>query len=109
MIIYSVTSRPSFEQAGVMIDMVLRIKDSDHVPMMLCGNKTDLEDKREVSTQEGIEYARARGVGFIECSAKTRLNVEEGTASLLLCCPADLSGCEKSVLSADSLHASLGG
>ena len=47
-------------------------------PILIVGNKADLEDNREVSREEGIQFAKVRGVdGFIECSAKTGENVEE--------------------------------
>ena len=83
-LIYSITSRPSFEQISVFKDQVLRVKDKDRIPMMLVANKCDLEDKREVSTQEGNDLARAFGASFKEASAKTRVNVEE-VRQLLVC------------------------
>jgi GTPase KRas len=82
-LIYSITSRPSFEQISVFKDQVLRVKDKDRIPMMLVANKCDLEDKREVSTQEGADLARAFGASFKEASAKTRVNVEEAFYDLV--------------------------
>lgn len=76
-IIYSITSRSSFEQVSTFKEQVMRVKDADSLPMMLVGNKCDLENKREVSTQEGHDLARAFGAQFKEASAKTRINVEE--------------------------------
>jgi GTPase KRas protein len=51
--------------------------------MMLVGNKCDLEEKREVSIQEGQDLARAFGALFKEASAKTRVNVEEAFYDLV--------------------------
>ena len=82
-LIYSITSRPSFEQISVFKDQVLRVKDKDRIPMMLVGNKCDLEEKREVSTQEGQDLSRAFGASFKEASAKTRVNVEEAFYDLV--------------------------
>ncbi|MDP2435649.1 MAG: GTP-binding protein [archaeon] len=76
-IIYSITSRSSFEQVSTFKEQVMRVKDADSLPMMLVGNKCDLEMKREVSCQEGQDLARAFGAQFKEASAKTRINVEE--------------------------------
>ena len=76
-IIYSITSRSSFEQVSTFKEQVMRVKDVDSLPMMLVGNKCDLENKREVSTTEGQDLARAFGAQFKEASAKTRINVEE--------------------------------
>ena len=38
---------------------------------MLVGNKTDLEDQREVSTEEAQEFARENNLLFLEVSAKS--------------------------------------
>ena len=45
--------------------------------MILVGNKIDLEDKREVSYDEGSTYAQKNGLLFFECSAKTGKNIDE--------------------------------
>ena len=50
---------------------------------MLVGNKCDLEDKREVSTSEGAEFAKRHGAQFKEASAKTRMNVEDSFYDLV--------------------------
>mmetsp|Transcript_23490 Transcript_23490/g.29962 ORF Transcript_23490/g.29962 Transcript_23490/m.29962 type:complete len:83 (+) Transcript_23490:1-249(+) len=51
--------------------------------MMLVGNKCDLEDKREVETNEGEELAKRLNCQFKEASAKTRENVEEAFYDLV--------------------------
>ena len=43
---------------------------------MLVGNKTDLEDKREVPIDEGQKYAQKNGLAFIETSAFDGNNVD---------------------------------
>ena len=44
---------------------------------MLIGNKSDLDARRQVSTNEGEMFAREHGLIFMETSAKTAMNVEE--------------------------------
>jgi Ras-related protein Rab-6A len=44
---------------------------------MLVGNKTDLSDKRQVSTDEGERKAKELNVMFIETSAKAGYNVKQ--------------------------------
>ncbi len=44
--------------------------------IMLVGNKKDLNDQRQVSTEEGEEKAKEAGVMFIETSAKGGYNVK---------------------------------
>jgi GTPase SAR1 family protein len=41
------------------------------------GNKCDLEQKRQVSTDQGKEMAKQYGVQFFETSAKDQLNIDE--------------------------------
>ena len=77
MVVYSITSRSSFENVGDFVDLIKRVKDVDFVPMVLMGNKCDLEDAREVSTDEGKELAKSLGIPFLESSAKTRINIDE--------------------------------
>ena len=46
-------------------------------PILVVGGKADLVNDREVSSEEGINIAKSRGVdGFIECSSKSGENVD---------------------------------
>ncbi|KAF8563758.1 hypothetical protein P879_03743 [Paragonimus westermani] len=71
----------SFQQTAKWIDDVRNERGSD-VIIMLVGNKTDLSDKRKVTTEEGERLAKDLSVMFIETSAKAGYNVKS-----LLCCP----------------------
>lgn len=42
---------------------------------MIVGNKTDLEEKRVVSKQRGLEYAESKKIAFYEVSAKDGTNI----------------------------------
>lgn len=68
--------RSSFHQTSKWIDDVRTERGSD-VIIMLVGNKTDLSDKREVSTEEGDHKAKELNVMFIETSAKAGYNVKQ--------------------------------
>jgi len=48
-----------------------------NIIVLLVGNKSDLEDRREVSFEEGAEYAAHHGMSFIETSALDSTNVEQ--------------------------------
>jgi GTPase KRas protein len=77
LLMYSITSRQSFEEVLTFQQQVLRVKDLDYFPVIIVGNKCDFEDEGQVSKQEGEELARYFGCKFIETSAKTRINVDD--------------------------------
>eukprot|EP01117_Protostelium_nocturnum_P017904 TRINITY_DN7370_c0_g1_i1.p1 TRINITY_DN7370_c0_g1~~TRINITY_DN7370_c0_g1_i1.p1 ORF type:complete len:182 (-),score=43.91 TRINITY_DN7370_c0_g1_i1:45-590(-) len=74
---YSITSRASFDKVSTLIEQILRLKDEDKFPIVIIGNKCDLESEREVSKDEGQELSKRFGCPFFETSAKTKANVEE--------------------------------
>eukprot|EP01127_Copromyxa_protea_P009756 TRINITY_DN2319_c0_g5_i1.p1 TRINITY_DN2319_c0_g5~~TRINITY_DN2319_c0_g5_i1.p1 ORF type:complete len:194 (+),score=52.81 TRINITY_DN2319_c0_g5_i1:103-684(+) len=74
---YAITSRQSYDEMNVFRDQIHRVKDADHVPIVLAGNKCDLEDERQVSKQEASDLAKQWLVPMHETSALARINVEE--------------------------------
>jgi len=82
-LVYAITSRSSFDEIASFRDQILRVKDKDRVPMVLVGNKCDLEAERQVTTGEGTDLARSFSAPFFESSAKTRVNVEESFYELV--------------------------
>lgn len=48
LLVYSITSRQSFEEITTFQQQILRVKDKDYFPMVMVGNKCDLENEREV-------------------------------------------------------------
>eukprot|EP00055_Hartaetosiga_balthica_P017435 m.117011 g.117011 ORF g.117011 m.117011 type:complete len:206 (-) comp9315_c6_seq1:41-658(-) len=75
-VVYDITSRPSFQQTSKWIDDV-RAERGQDVIIMLVGNKTDLADNRQVSRDEGERKAKELNVMFIETSAKAGHHVKE--------------------------------
>ena len=55
----------------------VRAERGTDVIIMLVGNKTDLQDKRQVSMEEGERKAQELNVMFIETSAKAGYNVKQ--------------------------------
>ncbi|GBC13065.2 small G-protein Ras2 [Rhizophagus irregularis DAOM 181602=DAOM 197198] len=76
LLVYSISSRSTFERVERFRDQITRVKDTDNVPLMLVGNKCDKITEREVSREEGMNMARKLRCEFIESSAKTCVNVE---------------------------------
>jgi GTPase SAR1 family protein len=54
----------------------VRAERGNDVIIVLVGNKTDLNDKREVTTQQGEEEAKKNNLMFVETSAKLGHNVK---------------------------------
>ncbi|EPZ34905.1 ras-domain-containing protein [Rozella allomycis CSF55] len=74
-VLYDVTNRKSFESTNRWIDDV-RAERGDDVIIILIGNKIDIEDKRQVTTDEGQAKANELGLMYFETSAKSGVNVE---------------------------------
>ena len=51
LLVYSITSRSSFEEISTFQQQILRVKDRDSYPIVVVANKSDLEHERQVSTQ----------------------------------------------------------
>ncbi|KAF7730293.1 Ras GTPase [Apophysomyces ossiformis] len=77
LLVYSITSRVSFDELRQFHQQIQRVKDRDTFPMVLVANKSDLESERQVSTQEGRDLAKSFSCPWIETSAKQRYNVDE--------------------------------
>lgn len=53
------------------------MKEEEAIPLLLVGNKSDLEERRQVSADEAAAKAAEWGVQYVETSAKTRANVDK--------------------------------
>jgi GTPase KRas protein len=76
-IVYSITSRSTLDEAAGIYEQILREKDSDRVPAVLVANKCDLSDQRDVSRAEGEALAKSLSCKHIEASAKKRHNIDQ--------------------------------
>ncbi|KZV91437.1 ras-domain-containing protein [Exidia glandulosa HHB12029] len=83
LLVYSITSRSSFEEVPRFHQQILRVTDKDSLPIIVVGNKCDLEYERQVGETEGRDLAKQCNCNFIETSAKQRINVDEAFASLV--------------------------
>lgn len=77
LLVYSITAQSTFNDLQDLREQILRVKDTDDVPMILVGNKCDLEDERVVGKDQGQNLARQFNCAFLETSAKSKINVNE--------------------------------
>lgn len=106
MLVYSITSRSSFDEAKAMYDWITRLRDQEmpvvsrttcyqicsflrrcDFSQVVCGNKCDLESERQVTTEEGVAYAKSVGWPFFETSAKLNINISEAIQELVRSTP----------------------
>ncbi len=79
--VFDVTRRETLEGLGDWIQAAHR--EDPRMPILVLGNKSDLEAQRRVSEDEVRDYCRDLGCPYLPTSAKTGFNVE--TAFRQLC------------------------
>ena len=82
LLIYDITNKKSFENIEKWISD-LKANTGDNISMILLGNKTDLEEKRVVSTEEGKNKAEFYNITFMETSAFNGNNIQEAFNELI--------------------------
>lgn len=76
LLVYDITRRETFNHLTTWLEDARQHSNSNMV-IMLIGNKSDLDSRREVKKEEGEAFAREHGLVFMETSARTAANVEE--------------------------------
>jgi len=81
-LVYDVTIRASFDAVTHWLSEVEMYTTNKDVIMMLVGSKID-KPNREISREEGIKFAKSKSMLFIECSAKTKLGIQQAFEELV--------------------------
>uniref|UniRef100_A0A8C7PGH4 small monomeric GTPase n=1 Tax=Oncorhynchus mykiss TaxID=8022 RepID=A0A8C7PGH4_ONCMY len=68
-IVYDITDRGSFDEVAPLRGLLEEVKKPKNVPLVLVGNKADLDHARQVGTEEGERLAAEMACAFYECSA----------------------------------------
>jgi len=78
-LVYDITRVETFNELSNVHTQILQHKDCDanSYPMIVVGNKKDLESSRMVQTAQGEAKAKEWNCKFLESSAKTKENVDE--------------------------------
>jgi len=91
-LVYSVENEKSFDVLQEIYDK-LRVNTGKCPPLVLVGNKTDLDEtKREVTRHQGKDLAAALQAGFFETSAKDNSNVDDVFQQVIRCIEGDAIG-----------------
>ena len=81
-IVYDITSKTTFNSVDKWIQD-LNLYGDKNLTLLLIGNKSDLEEKRQIKKEVGEEKAKSFGLGFIETSACTGENIDKAFDILL--------------------------
>jgi len=76
LLVYDITRRETFEHLSSWLEDCLKYSNANIV-ITVIGNKCDLESNRQVTREEGEEFAKKHNLLFLETSAKTAENVDE--------------------------------
>ncbi|KAH8647486.1 ras small monomeric GTPase [Tricladium varicosporioides] len=78
LLVFSITSQSSLYELAELREQIIRIKDDENVPIVIVGNKSDLEEDRVVSRSKAFSVSQSWGnAPYYETSARRRANVDE--------------------------------
>lgn len=72
LLVFSIASRASFEELEMLRDDIIRIKDDEDIPIVIVGNKADLEDQRAIDRAKAFSLSQRWSAPYYETSARTR-------------------------------------
>ena len=78
LLVFSITSLSSLQELAELRSQIINVKNDPYVPIVLVGNKSDLEEDRMVSRSRAFALSQEWGsVPYYETSARRRQNVNE--------------------------------
>ncbi len=83
LLVYDITNKESFNNLGSWIKTI-RDECGTLVPIIIVGNKSDLENGRSISKNQAMEFARNEKVEYIETSSKSGENITKAINMLVL-------------------------
>ena len=83
LLVYDISKRESFEQCVNYYNKNIKEKCKKNIPVILLGNKTDLEHLRNVSSEEGANFSQQNNYLFMETSCLNNTNVADAFETLI--------------------------
>ena len=71
-LVYDISNKKSFDNLNSWIEFINTYENTN---IVICGNKIDLKDKREISFEEGKKFSEEKKMDFFEVSAKEETNL----------------------------------
>ncbi|XP_051855167.1 ras-related protein Rab-17 [Antechinus flavipes] len=81
-LVYDIANKDSFQRAQNWLKELENEFSPEEIVVILVGNKTDLEDSRQVTLEEGKAFAESKKLLFMETSAKLNYQVTEAFTAL---------------------------
>ena len=83
LLVYDISEKQSFEKIKKYYIKQIKDKCKKDIPIILLGNKTDKENERKISKEEGMALAKQEDYEFEECSCSKNINVASAFETLL--------------------------
>ena len=81
-LMYDITQKNTFETVNNWCNQIWEYQKKDF-PVILLGNKCDLENERQVQREEGEQIANEKGIKFLETSNREGINIKESVKELV--------------------------
>ena len=81
-LVYGIDEVNSFKALDQWLSKLNEATDISKKPIIIVGNKSDLEKDRKITYEEGKQYAESKGYKFYETSAKTGEGIKEAFADI---------------------------
>ena len=81
-VVYDITQKKTLNHVDDWINDLRTVADKS-LTIVMIGNKCDLKDQREVSTEQGEEKAKSQNMAFMETSAFSGENIDKAFGSLI--------------------------
>ena len=81
-VVYDITKKDTFASVEKWVND-LKLTGDPKITILLIGNKSDLDDKRQVSKEQGEEKAKSFGCAFLETSALSGNNIEKAFETMI--------------------------
>ena len=75
-LVFDVNNKNSFDNIALWIEQIRR--RDQYQKIVLFGNKTDLEEQRQVTIEEAYDFSKKMKLAYFETSAKTKQRINEG-------------------------------
>ena len=83
LLVYDITNIQSFLHLDEWMKTIINNKEINKYPVLLVGNKIDLQEKREVTFEQAKSFANKYNIQYYETSAKTKQGIKEVFLSLI--------------------------